>query len=978
MLSTRALRKVSSVRDIMQALSILSHLDSMNLLYQVDESAWRSLIIACNNMEEGYFKGNLMKLLMVSMQSAGVSPNVLTSTQRNSRVDLSPRSKSSVPSGSTAVTEKNEKESHDVIMDTFNHLEELGLAWFAQKIMPFDGIPSPSPDVASSIPAASHYYDSGPKSFQLSVSASTSSPVAPPSSTMRRFSNIFKKNSVEQHMVRKVRRKSVKASVASVESANFMRLVQNNSSYFSLQRPPGSLTLFSVPLILSSEIIGGLKSNRFLSCIKSEDIEGKVHEVRDIFNKIQKLKLSEGPSSSIVRSDCTARSVISGEVTVDVLKASGLNNCNSEGCHIGLTSVYARIWTTSSPKASVKTAPGIPSNADVFVKSVDGDGDDSSDQISEEKTNVSLKIKDIVNDEVLVELFGDMKSDDTESCHLFDQSLGVGKFSLGAVSQNRKTLLDLQLLSLTREKKAVVHISTKLTCDFADCHSTHSITSQSSMESFFDTQGSAGTSSHTGYVPSRPASLGGGETVNSTGSRQPEIVKKTWKQRLSFGLYKDQKGGDMGSDRTIDSSGPSTSTTHIGSITPPPSMKQIEEAADENDLQEVVLKLDLDETSVVDDDAHIQGDVESKQEVLVASTVVLAEDISCSIAGADPDADTTTSPNVDPLEKLRTEIQSAQDRISQKMTDLENASRNVIQKQRGAVGIYCCSPCLVCSYCMLDDEMMAAWAGFPSLSGGRQRGSVEILNEQDIVKAHMIVCVKCQSNIKPLLHIQQYAHIFHGDSQGNDEGSSSLSLQWQTTVPHLSPFGVRFSMESMIAENGTDMLKSEWLIKNYPLLYWNMLWYSTRLDLPSGFMPCSWSSLPSVNKEDIQPLNVDLVCFGPVLISWRECTVVAKVKRLLCDYDSELSIADIFPVGSESELDLAEKIITSMDGSLDGISKALTQCAHLKSLQACFYETPARGLYLTFLMLVHFYKPRQLVNFQTNNIYMDLSKVVGA
>lgn len=975
MLSARALCKVSSARDIVQALSIVSHLDSMNLLYQIDESAWRSMIIACNNIEEGYFRVNLFRLLMASLQSAGLSPNVLTSSQRCSSAVPPPRSECAMPSTATAGGENFE----DVVLDTFVHLEELGLAWFAQKIVPFDIISSSSPtEVAASSPAPSTYYDSGPKSFQ--PSASTSYPVSSSSapSTMQRFSNIFKKNSVEQHMVRKVRRKSVKASVASVETANFMRLVKD-SSYFSMQRPQGPFMMFSVPQILPSGIIDESKTEMLLSSIKSEDIEVKVQEVRDIFNKIQKLKQvdasSQHKTDSQASTGCTSGNAVSGEVAVQALKVSSLCNCNTKDSQVDASTVYARMWVKGSPHASVKTSPGISASIDIS-SSLNADGND--DQVSLEKEVVTLKIDHIATDQVYVELYGDFKTDNAKYSHLFDQSLGVGHFCFGAISGNGKKILDLQLLSPTGEKTASLHLST------AFVPGSNRITSQTSMESFFDGKRSVGGASETRHVTARSASIGGDTSASPGSRRQPESVKKTWKERLSFGLYKGDKGGD-------------------GGCTPPP-MKQIEEIVCENetaklkDVQEAMIHLDLanrgcngDTSSAVEDstgssmssiktvvdDAHIQGDVGKKREEIAEElekgevyvmrpTVVKQTDA--------PDLDR----HADPLANLRNEIQSTQEKIMQKMYDFENISKAVIQEQKGAIGIYSCSPCLVCGYCMLDDEMMAEWAGFPSLFSGGETRSGEISNKKDIVKAHIISCVKCKSDIVPLLHIQQYEHIKLSD----DEETSHVGLMWENTIPYLSPFGVRYVMESMMAENGTEMLRNEWLIKKSPLLYWNILWYSTRLNMPSGFIPRSWSNYTPAFSDiegNVQiSKGIDVNYFGPVVISWRECTVQAKIRHLLCGNNSDLSIADLFPGATKNELDVAEKIMTSLDSSLSSLSTAIIQCAELKSLQICFYESPARGLYLTMLMLVHYYKPPQMVNFQTNNIYMDLSKVVFA
>jgi len=938
MLCTRALHKSEPSRDIIQAMGILSHLDSMNLLNQVDETTWRALLIASNTIEGGYLKSNLIRLLLASVQSSGVAPSILTSTQRSASGGT-PRSKVSATKD-----DKILKDSSPCVLDSFWHLEELGLAWFSHKILPFEAATT-----APSIPFSTlnSHYDSGPKAFRQSTpSLSISSPST--SSPMRRLSNIFKRNSVDHQMVRKVRRKSVKALGAAVECTKFMRLTKNRP-YFSLDRPQGSMVLFAVPQYVPDRI-----SNRWgggvLPVVKVDEVEKKVQSMRDIFNKIQR-HTNETPDRANRESESaminTAMETIHiGEVELVLRGASQLSSCSTTGSILKLTTIYSRMWTTMSSHITVKSAPGIHAWQEVHQFTPDHDKNSEV---------IQLKIQDIAKDEVCIELFGDFTRDSEENCHKFDALLGKGQFSLSDVLGSGQRHLDLQLFSSGGETSAVMHFYIDYKAIGNDTAA--KIVSQKSMESFF-------VEANSRQVSSRPASVGE-YTSNST---YIESKKRTWREKLSFGLYKDKVDKDNDKSESA------------GTVTPPP-LKQIKESVEDSDavksteLQDVIMKLDLNDNvrendieegtaaDVVDNVDGVRDGCEVDNMTMstsvistMASTTVstVATDETCSV-------DSASSTN------LKTEIENAQEEISKNLVDLEEFTRLLIKEQKCSVGIYSCTPCMVCGFCMTDDEMMAEWAGFSSLIGGTKQECGDVDMGQDIVAAHTIVCTKCQSNITPLLHVQQYKLI---NTDNVETRTPQLEVADDISVPYMSPFGVRYKFEASIAEYGTEISSTAWLLKNCPILLWNILWYSTRLDLPSGLMPCDWVEFQNSPKSEGVASNL----FGPVIVSWRECVVRSKAMRAMLGGDFDIGLSDVFPGASTTDLQAATQVVSEMDGSLNGFSTALVQCAQLKSLQSCFHTTPARGLYLTLLMLFHFSNLSHYLDFHCNNVYMDLPK----
>ncbi len=69
-------------------------------------------------------------------------------------------------------------------------------------------------------------------------------------------------------------------------------------------------------------------------------------------------------------------------------------------------------------------------------------------------------------------------------------------------------------------------------------------------------------------------------------------------------------------------------------------------------------------------------------------------------------------------------------------------------------------------------------------------------------------------------------------------------------VPYLSPMVLRKEVESLISQDGTRILETEELVRERPIIYWNLVWYFSRLHLPTY--------LPLLNLWDFQKKNQDL------------------------------------------------------------------------------------------------------------------------
>lgn len=68
----------------------------------------------------------------------------------------------------------------------------------------------------------------------------------------------------------------------------------------------------------------------------------------------------------------------------------------------------------------------------------------------------------------------------------------------------------------------------------------------------------------------------------------------------------------------------------------------------------------------------------------------------------------------------------------------------------------------------------------------------------------------------------------------------SLGLEWHLpspdpiTVPYLSPLVVWKELESLLENEGDHAITVADFVDHHPIVFWNLVWYFRRLDLPSN------------------------------------------------------------------------------------------------------------------------------------------------
>ena len=152
---------------------------------------------------------------------------------------------------------------------------------------------------------------------------------------------------------------------------------------------------------------------------------------------------------------------------------------------------------------------------------------------------------------------------------------------------------------------------------------------------------------------------------------------------------------------------------------------------------------------------------------------------------------------------------------------LEDKSRTIVLD----IEMTSCSRCHNCSILVFDEEVMEGWSADDSN-----------LNTQ---------CVHCGSKFVPLLTI-----IVSDGSEGDDDGDDDDDFANPFTVPYLSPLVLRKEVENVIDQEGDLCLLQTSFIEDHPIIYWNLVWYFERTNLPSHLPALALSLTPSLKVRE--------------------------------------------------------------------------------------------------------------------------------
>lgn len=256
------------------------------------------------------------------------------------------------------------------------------------------------------------------------------------------------------------------------------------------------------------------------------------------------------------------------------------------------------------------------------------------------------------------------------------------------------------------------------------------------------------------------------------------------------------------------------------------------------------------------------------------------------------------------------------------------------------IGIYSATPC-VCGCVLLDEHIMSSWCGNSDINSRPMNWSGNML------EAHRIPCPQCNVDIVPTLHIKLF--------------SSDMSARVIDNVAYISPYGLRYFLEEAVQDVGLKCIDANYLIKSNPILLWNIVWYTQRMNIPSGFLPI----------EELGGIMQEPILSFPIVISWRECVAESKARFIIeGNPNGDLLLTHIFPYGNSADLECAMKMKDILDGSVESIRTGILILSSLKSITSEFGATRPRNLYLALLTMIYAFRNSSFLSSSPNMPHM--------
>ncbi|ELW62392.1 C-myc promoter-binding protein [Tupaia chinensis] len=271
------------------------------------------------------------------------------------------------------------------------------------------------------------------------------------------------------------------------------------------------------------------------------------------------------------------------------------------------------------------------------------------------------------------------------------------------------------------------------------------------------------------------------------------------------------------------------------------------------------------------------------------STSLTDEDVCHELEGATSSQESSATSGPKGIDLSRTSLESsaslegslskfALPGKSEVSSSFNTSNTNIFQNYAMEVLISSCSRCRTCDCLVHDEEIMAGWTADDSnlnttcpfcgnlflpflnveIRDLRRPGSKLKLQENSCARSIEIPANRSKTATSkcplfPMVRsISTYGPLDKEDTGGQkliptgslpatlQGATDSLGLEWHlpspdpVTVPYLSPLVVWKELESLLENEGDHAITVADFVDHHPIVFWNLVWYFRRLDLPSN------------------------------------------------------------------------------------------------------------------------------------------------
>ncbi|OCT69558.1 DENN domain-containing protein 4B [Xenopus laevis] len=168
------------------------------------------------------------------------------------------------------------------------------------------------------------------------------------------------------------------------------------------------------------------------------------------------------------------------------------------------------------------------------------------------------------------------------------------------------------------------------------------------------------------------------------------------------------------------------------------------------------------------------------------------------------------------------------------------------------------------------------------------------------------------------------------------------------TVAYLCPLVLRKELESLLENEGGDVLSQPELVNSHPIIYWNLVWYFKRMALPSNLLQLVLASKHIRRQSQVLELpRVRVWLLWDVLLQdpdrWPPLYVLWKLNRNLPIHLHSWNHTHPFT------LDVLEKILNFV--GLNEVHKAISLIISILQEQPSPPQSMQRGIYRELLLL---------------------------